>query len=38
MKYTKMYDDESCNLPDSCDCSQCLWWKENGWDKSRDPR
>lgn len=28
---------DSCNLPNYCDCSQCKYWEENGWDASRDP-
>lgn len=27
--------DESCNLPNPCDCKQCEWWAENAFDMSR---
>lgn len=30
-------NDESCNLPNECDCSLCEYWGENGWDLSRTP-
>lgn len=26
-----------CRLPDECDCEQCQWWGENGFDLSRTP-
>lgn len=26
-----------CQLPDTCDCEQCQYWGENGWDVSRTP-
>lgn len=32
-----MSEEESCFLPNPCDCSQCRWWGENGWDLSRTP-
>lgn len=28
---------ESCNLPNYCDCSQCQYWSENSCDVNRDP-
>lgn len=32
-----MNENESCNLPSCCNCSQCQWWTENGFDVGRDP-
>jgi hypothetical protein len=26
-----------CRLPSECDCEQCKWWGENGFDLSRTP-
>lgn len=28
---------DSCNLPNECNCSQCNYWGENGWDVNRTP-
>lgn len=30
-------NDESCNLPNYCECSLCRHWGENGWDLGRTP-
>lgn len=29
--------DESCNLPNHCECWLCKHWDEDGSDRSRDP-
>lgn len=28
-------EEESCNLPNPCDCWQCQWWADNSCDMSR---
>ena len=31
------YREASCSLPNYCDCKQCQYWGENGWDVSLTP-
>lgn len=37
MSYYEETREESCNLPNYCECWQCNYWQDNGWDVSCTP-